>query len=214
MSEGANGWGVVSNDNIVRRIVGADPISVQRNLDLLNPSIANDLQISLDMNLSGLMNYYTRQQSDSTFEPVSRILVSDYPYGSGSDWFWQLGRLSLPNDGHHAVITVNACNGWNLNFRSGLSGENFNGYNITNYQMTAHIYSSTPNTSRAVDPGSLGVPGAVRYNDPTYSLFYNGFVVATSPFITPLGFYLAPVPGNPLNQVDIWIHSPRWHGNL
>ena len=85
MSEGANGWGVVSNDNIVRRIVGADPISVQRNLDLLNPSIANDLQISLDMNLSGLMNYYTRQQSDSTFEPVSRILVSDYPYGSGSD---------------------------------------------------------------------------------------------------------------------------------
>ena len=78
--------------------------------------------------------------------------------------------------------------------------------------MTAHIYSSTPNTSRAVDPGSLGVPGAVRYNDPTYSLFYNGFVVATSPFITPLGFYLAPVPGNPLNQVDIWIHSPRWHG--
>ena len=77
--------------------------------------------------------------------------------------------------------------------------------------MTAHIYSSTPNTSRAVDPGSSGVDAA-RYNDPTYSLYYNGFVVATTPFITPLGFYLAPVPGNPTSQVDIWIHSPKWHG--
>ena len=78
--------------------------------------------------------------------------------------------------------------------------------------MTAHIYSSTPNTSRAVDPRSLGVNDAGRYNDPTYSLYYNGFVVATTPFITPLGFYLAPVPRNPKNPVDIWIHSPKWHG--
>ena len=103
---------------------------------------------------------------------------------SGSDWFWQLGRLSLPNDGHHATITVNACNGWNLDFRGGGSGVNFNSYNITDYQMTTHIYSSTPNTARAVDPRSLGVKDAGRYNGPTYNLHYNGFVVATTPFIT------------------------------
>ena len=51
-----------------------------------------------------------------------------------------------------------------------------------------------------------------RYNDPTYSLYYNGFVVATTPFITPLEFYLAPVPGDQPSQVEIWIHLPRWHG--
>ena len=106
------------------------------------------------MNLTGLAKYDIKQQSDSIFEQVARIQVSDYPHASGSDWFWQLGRLSRPNDGHYATITVNACNGWNLNFRGGGRGVNFNGYNITNYQMTAHIYSSTPNTSRAVDPGS------------------------------------------------------------
>ena len=118
--------------------------------------------------------------SSTILNPIAKessIQVSDYPHASGSDWFWQLGRISLPNDGHHATITVNACNGWNLNFRGGGSGVNSNGYNITNYQMTAHIYSSTPNTSRAVDPGSLGVDAA-RYIDPTYSLLYSGFVVA------------------------------------
>ena len=56
---------------------------------------------------------------------VSRIQVSDYPRASGSDWFWQPGRRSIPNDRHHATITVNACNGWNLNFRGGGSGVNF-----------------------------------------------------------------------------------------
>ena len=61
---------------------------------------------------------------------------------------------------------MNSCNGWNLNFSGAL---NFNGYTITNYQVTAHIYSSIPNTARAVDPGSLGVNDAGRYTDPTYS---------------------------------------------
>ena len=28
----------------------------------------------------------------------------------------------------------------------------------------------------------------------------------------PFGIYLAPVPSNPKNQVDVWIHSYRWHG--
>jgi hypothetical protein len=36
------------------------------------------------------------------------------------------------------------------------------GYTITNYQMTAHIHSSTPNTSRAVFPGCLSNTDAAR----------------------------------------------------
>ena len=108
-----------------------------------------DIQIGLDTNLTGLTNYYTKQESDSQVENASRIQVSSYPYTSSSDQFWQLGRLSLPTDGHHAIITVNACNGWNLNFNGAV---NFHGYNMTNYQMTAHIfiyiniYSFKPNT--------------------------------------------------------------------
>ena len=126
--------GVISYDNILRRLVGADPIRVQRNLDLFDPSssINNDLQISLDMDLSGLSNYYTKQRSDSNFDKVSRIQVSDYPYASSSDQFWQLGRFSIPNAGHHAIITVDAFNGWNLNFRGGGSGVNLNGCKLPN----------------------------------------------------------------------------------
>ena len=72
--------------------------------------------------------------------------------------------------------------------------------------MTAHIQSSTPNTSIAVDLGSLGYDAA-RYNDPDYSLYHNGCVVVSSPFLRPLGIYLALVPSNPKNQVDVRIHS-------
>jgi len=199
---------VIPDNNIVRRLVGDGKISVLGVLDFFNPGPMTDIQIGLDTNLTRLTNYYTKQESDSKFENVSRIQVSSYPYTFSSDRFWHVGRLSLPSDGHHAIITVNACNGRNWNFSGAV---NLNGYNITNCQMTAHIYSSKPSTSRAIDPGSLG-PDAWRYDDPAYRLFYNGFAVATTPFITPLGFYLAPVPGNPTSQVDIWIHSPKWHG--
>jgi len=29
--------------------------------------------------------------------------------------------------------------------------------------------------------------------------------------VRPNGIYLAPVPSNPKNQVDVWIHSLPWH---
>ena len=77
--------------------------------------------------------------------------------------------------------------------------------------MTAHIYSSHALNSRAVLPGSLG-SGDPRYSHNNYSLFYNGFVLVPSPCINPLGLYLAPAPSDPLNQVDVWFHSPIWHG--
>ena len=77
--------------------------------------------------------------------------------------------------------------------------------------MTTHIYSTTASESRSVLQGSLGSNNS-RYFDDNYSLFYNGFVVVSSPSIRPLGFYLALVPSDPLNQVDIWFHSLRLHG--
>ena len=77
--------------------------------------------------------------------------------------------------------------------------------------MTAHIYSIVRWNSRTVDPGSLG-GSPVRYSDPNYSLYYNGFVIVSSPFVRPLGIYLAPVPSNPKNQTDVWVHSYPWHG--
>ena len=110
-----------------------------------------DVQIGLDMNLSGLtnyytqqdtssklLNYYTKEESGSNLENVSRMQVSGYTSTFSSDRFWHVRRLSFPSDGHHAIITMNACNGGNLNFSGAL---NFGGYNITNYQMTAHIYT-------------------------------------------------------------------------
>ena len=65
-----------------------------------------------------------------------------------------------------------------------LSGlQNSSGYDITNYQMTAHIQSSTPNPSMAVFPGSSGNANDRRYNQDEYSIYYNGFVVVSKPWI-------------------------------
>ena len=76
--------------------------------------------------------------------------------------------------------------------------------------MAAHIYSLVRWNSRAVDPGSLGTSRG-RYIDNNSSMCYNAFVLITSPFVRPLGIYLAPFPSNPQNQVDVWIHSHPWH---
>ena len=78
--------------------------------------------------------------------------------------------------------------------------------------MTTHIYSSHAINSRAVLPGSLG-SGDPRYSNNTYSLFYKGFVILSSPFINPLGIFLALVPYNTYNEVDVWFHSLPWHGH-
>ena len=131
-----------------------------------------------------------------------------YPQESSDTRFYKLGRLNLPNGGNQATITINACNGYGTN-SEGL--KNSFRYYIPNYQMTTHIYSTTAFESISVSQGSFGSAND-RYFDENYSLFYNGFVVVSSPSIRPLGFYLAPVPSDPLNQVDIWFHSLRWHG--
>ena len=122
----------------------------------------NDLKIGLDTKLTRstnyytrqdsdnkLTNYYTKQESDTTIENVSIMQVLRYPNWNADLRFFKLGRLTLPNGGHHATITVNACHGWNVN--AGLI--NSKDYNISNYQMTAHIHSSTSSSSRAVFPG-------------------------------------------------------------
>ena len=81
---------------------------------------------------------------------------------------------------------------------------------MNNFQITAHIHSLVPWNSRAVDPGSLGTSRG-RYIDNNCSIYYNGFIVVTSPFVRPLGIYLASVPSNPQNRVDVWVHSHPWH---
>ena len=58
----------------------------------------------------------------------------------------------------------------------------------------------------------LGNTDDPRYNDNDYSIYYSGFVVVSSPFINPLGFYLASAPSDPRDQGDACIHSHAWHG--
>ena len=66
-NEGSNGWGVIADStNTVRRIVGAQPIRTFIELDLNNPSSINDVQIGLDMDLTGLTNYYIKTETDNS----------------------------------------------------------------------------------------------------------------------------------------------------
>ena len=62
-------------------------------------------------------------------------------------------------------------------------------------------------------PDAFGPNVALR-SDANYSLFHNGYVVASSPFVTALGAYLTPVPTDNEKQVDVWIQSYMWHGYL
>ena len=143
----------------------------------------------------------------STFSNISQTKFYTYPNYVGEARYYKLGRLNLPIDGHQAVITINLCYGFNVNN----SGLNFAGYQIQNYEMKIHLYSSTQWTSRAVDFRSLGSDPS-RYFNTNYTLFHNGFVVTTSPFVTPLGAFLALVPSIPQNNVEIWIRSYMYHG--
>ena len=105
------------------------------------------------------------------------------------------------------MITVNLCYGFNVNSQ----GLNFAGYAIQNYEMKIHLYSSTSGASRACSPISCG-PDLTKKNYNNYSLFHNGFVVVSSPFVSAFGAYLTPFPSDNRNQVDIWIHSYMFHG--
>ena len=64
-NEGSNGWGAIADaTNIVRRLVGAQPIRTFIKLDLNNPSSINDVQNGLNLDLTGLTNYYTKTETD------------------------------------------------------------------------------------------------------------------------------------------------------
>ena len=115
--------------------------------------------------------------------------------------------MNLPSNGHQAVITVNLCYGFNVN----IVGLNHPSYNIQNNEIKIHLYSSTPQHSRAVDQGSLGDDPS-KYFDTSYSIYHNGYAVVTSPFVNPLGIYLVSTPSDPQNNVDIWIMSYMYHG--
>ena len=65
-NEGSNGWGVIADStNTVKGIVGAQPIRTFIEIDSINPSSINDGQIGLDMDLTGLANYYTETETDN-----------------------------------------------------------------------------------------------------------------------------------------------------
>ena len=125
----------------------------------------------------------------------------------GDARFYKLGRLNLPIDGHQAIITVNLCYGFHITNNC----LNYAGYNIQNFEMKICLYTSTTWASRACFPDSFGPNLALR-SDNNYSLFHNGYVVVSSPFISALGVYLSPVPSDNRNRVDIWIHSYMYHG--
>jgi len=213
----------VADGRTVRSIGGAGPITITESIDLLNGGV-NNLRVNLNMGLTGLTNYYTKQEIDSTTNNMTvniqgltnsiegiytdRINKFTYPSVSGNLRFFKLGRLNLPSDGYHAIIHVNACYGWNIH-NDGILNTSY--YNMNNFQMTAHIYSLVPWNSRAVDPGSLGTSRG-RYIDNNYSIYYNGFVVITSPFVRPPGFYLTLVPSNPkIKSMYACIHRRGTH---
>ena len=137
---------------------------------------------------------------------ISLTQFFGYPWYLGDTRFYKIGRLNLPLNGHQAVITVNLCYGFNLNN----TGFNMPGYTIQNYEMKIHLYSSTPQTSRSCFPESFPA-GSAFQNDVNYSLFHNGYVVVSSPYVSALGAYLSPVPSD-RNSVDVWIHSYMFHG--
>ena len=166
----------------------------QTNTFMANTTVQADLTVTGNIINTNLDNKLSKMHNSklAIYNPTTK--------------YFKLGTLNLPNGGHHAVINFNACFGYGV-----ASGINQHAYQIQNYQMTAHIYSSTNNTSRSVFVGSLGLDSS-RYNDPNNSIYFSGFVVVTSPLITPLGMFLAPVPTDPTNKVYVWVRSYAWHG--
>ena len=153
------------------------------------------------------ISYDIKQSVKTILNNVSPTQFFGYPNYAGDARFYKIGRLYLPIGGHQAVIAINLCYGFNVNN----TGLNYAGYIIQNYEMKIYLYSSTPGASRACFPDSFGPNIALR-SDNNYSLFHNGYVVVSSPFVSALGIYLSPVPSDNRNQVDIWVHSYMYHG--
>ena len=189
-------------DNVKAVISNADQYARKNEVNIFWNTTAFMANTSVNSDLTVTGNIINANLNNK----ISKIHNSCLAIYNGYSKFFKLGTLNMPNGGHHAVINFNACYGYGV-----AHGLNSPSYSIQNYQMTAHIYSSTLTTSRSVFNGTLGFNDP-RHLNPDYSIYYNGFVVVTSPLITPLGMYLAPVPTNPTNQVDVWVRSYPWHG--
>ena len=60
-----NGWRLISDDNIARRLTSDDKVQVAGVLDFVSGGRITDIKIGLNKNLTGLTNYYTKQESYS-----------------------------------------------------------------------------------------------------------------------------------------------------
>jgi len=145
---------------------------------------------------------------------ISKTQYFNYNLYSGSNQFYRLGTLTLPQNGHQAIISANLCFGYNIG-----NGAQSTQFRLQNYQLHINIYSSNgytqgggflAGTSRAVDPGTYDGfnPASPK---PYYGIFHNGFVNCFSPYVSPLGCYLG-LTKDCLNKVDIWIDSYAYHG--
>jgi len=142
-----------------------------------------------------------------------------------------MGTLILPQGGVHANIKID------LNYGTNPSAtKNSKDFNLNNYSLALKLHSCNGylKTVPSTDPASpydctnpkTPPPAGYKYvydgpsracdnNTTTTTLYpgiyYNGFVICHSPFVTPLGVYLG-MTDTPLYSVDIWIQSYQVHG--
>ena len=138
-------------------------------------TIATTTDIS-DINSPLTNNYYTRAQVESLVSPLSSAVatVSSTQYfpftlfsGTGRK-FYRVGTLQLPQNGHHAIIQISLCFGYNFNPQN---LTNVAQWLLQNYQLTFNLYSSNGflingslvGSSRAIDAGSAGTDSSI-YN--------------------------------------------------
>ena len=63
----SDGWRLVSDDNIARGLIGDDKVQVAGVLDFVHGSNSiTDTKIGLNTNLTGMTNYYTKKETDSS----------------------------------------------------------------------------------------------------------------------------------------------------
>jgi outer membrane murein-binding lipoprotein Lpp len=123
---------------------------------------------------------------------------------TGSQNFYRLGTLWLPQGGHQAEIRITMCWGYNIS-----PGVNRVPYNIQNYQLTLYIYSANGGSSRWVDAQSYPGTGSLQYN--ATGIYYSGFATCLSPYTQPLPSYIGLTP-NPQSNVDIFVQAYAWAG--
>ena len=83
-----NGWRLISDDSIARRLTSGDKMQVTGVLDFVSGGSITDIKIGLNTKLTGLTNYYTKQEPDSKFANVFRIQAF-------RTRFFKLGRLLM-----------------------------------------------------------------------------------------------------------------------